>query len=396
MLTSPIYLFALLGLAVPIAIHLLSRKEGKVIKLGSVRHLVETSTQQFKGIKLNEILLLFLRCAMIVVFSLLLSGLQCSSSGKQKWILIEHGLQKNPSINSVIDSLDKQGYEQHWLAEKFPSINDSINSIEINYWKLVEELRNENLSNAIVFSKNNINHFKGAKHSLPEYIKWISMPMNEINLPIQAIQLNNDSVLIKTIHSNADETNFTFQIVNKSQSAIEISPMKKIKIALIADDDFRYDEKILKAALQAIEKNLPIKIEWTTSKTDSTDWCIWLSNKKVETINFRNSIFINPQTTNDLLIQKNSNQWIITKRLNEEVALENNLTVQLVSLLLKNENFEKRISSIDRRMISDSLVWNSSSSEEKKEASIEYKSADDYLIILLLLLLLIERTIAYK
>ena len=58
---QPIMLWALAGLSIPIAIHLLSRKEGKVIYLGSLRHLRETSTQQFRGIKLNEILLLVLR-----------------------------------------------------------------------------------------------------------------------------------------------------------------------------------------------------------------------------------------------------------------------------------------------------------------------------------------------
>ena len=40
--------------AVPVAIHLLSRKEGKVIKVGSLRHLRETTTRQFRSLKPNE------------------------------------------------------------------------------------------------------------------------------------------------------------------------------------------------------------------------------------------------------------------------------------------------------------------------------------------------------
>ncbi|MBP9924506.1 MAG: BatA domain-containing protein, partial [Cyclobacteriaceae bacterium] len=65
---QPIFLWALTALAIPIGIHLLSRKEGKVVKMGSLRHLRETSTQQFKGIKLNELLLLALRCLLIILF----------------------------------------------------------------------------------------------------------------------------------------------------------------------------------------------------------------------------------------------------------------------------------------------------------------------------------------
>ena len=62
---QPIFLWALAGLSVPIAIHLLSKKEGKVIRLGSLRHVREKSTQQFKSIRLNEWLLLALRCLIV-------------------------------------------------------------------------------------------------------------------------------------------------------------------------------------------------------------------------------------------------------------------------------------------------------------------------------------------
>jgi len=70
---QPILLWALAGLIVPLAIHLLSRKEGQVIRLGSLRHLRETSTQQFRGIKLNEILLLALRSLLVILFVLLIN-----------------------------------------------------------------------------------------------------------------------------------------------------------------------------------------------------------------------------------------------------------------------------------------------------------------------------------
>src|SRR6185369_8789098 len=110
MFSNPLYLFALAGLAIPIAIHLLSRKEGKVIKLGSVRHVVETSTQQFKGIKLNEFVLLALRCA---------------SKGNEKWVVVEKGLKKFPTLNSILDSLEDDHYSLHLLAKEFPELKDS-------------------------------------------------------------------------------------------------------------------------------------------------------------------------------------------------------------------------------------------------------------------------------
>src|SRR5882762_9209286 len=147
MFSNPPYLFALAGLVIPVVIHFLSRKEGKVIKLGSVRHVVETSTQQFKGIKLNEIILLMLRCAMLIVFSLLLSGLQCANQRTNKWVIIEKGLEQLPNLHSILDSLEKDGYSLHRLAKGFANLNDSnASNSEINYWQLVEELKQKNLS----------------------------------------------------------------------------------------------------------------------------------------------------------------------------------------------------------------------------------------------------------
>jgi len=202
MFNNPLYLFALAGLTIPVAIHLLSRKEGKVIKLGSVRHVVETSTQQFKGIKLNEIILLMLRCAMIIVFSLLLSGLQCSNPGKEKWAIVEKGLERLPNLNSVMDSLEKNGYSLHLLANGFPNLKDSnASNTGINYWQLVEELKQKNLSEAIVLSKNNINYFKGMRTTLPENVRWINQPSPPADFPVRAVRFSRDSVFLLTGHT---------------------------------------------------------------------------------------------------------------------------------------------------------------------------------------------------
>jgi len=402
MFTNPLYLFSLAGLAIPIAIHLLSRKEGKVIKLGSVRHVVETSTQQFKGIKLNELVLLALRCAMIIIFSLLLSGLQCTSQGNEKWVLVEKGLKDLPALNSILDSLEDNDYSLHLLDSGFPELKDSSNnSPEINYWQLVEELKQKNLHDVIVFSKNNINHFKGMRTPLPENVRWISQPSPAIGFPVKAIRINSDSVLLLLGHSAFDKTYFTTEKISANTCPIVTSPQDTIKIALMSDSEFKTDHKIIKAALLAIEKLLFVKI--TLIETDPpkgsvhpTDWCLWLSSKKLGEINTRKIIRLEPSAATELFSQTSLNQWILTKRLNQEVALHDNLTVQLATLLLAEENLEDKININDRRMVSDSLAWGNTKSGKEIQSSIQYEPVDKYLIVLLLALLVIERVIAYQ
>ncbi len=402
MFGNPAYFFALAGLAIPVVIHFLSRKEGKVIKLGSVRHVIETSTQQFKGIKLNEIILLMLRCAMIIVFCLLLSGLRCSTQGKEKWAIVEKGFEGLPNLNSVLDSLKSEGYSLHVLAKGFPDLKDSgENSLEINYWQLVEELKMKNLSEVVVFSKNNITHFKGMRSALPANVRWISQALPPFDFTVSAIRFNNDSVSLRKGHSASDKTYFTTEKISVKESPMAITPEDTIKILLISDAEFSYDHKIIKTAIQTIEKFFTIKIILTESNpskisSSSADWCIWLSFQKMDKIEAKKIIRFNDQSSSELLVQEGSNQWVITKRLNQEVALQNNLATQLATLLLPENNLLVMITGNDRRMVSDSLAWSPIENAKEIQASINGAPADQYLIILLLALLIIERMISYK
>src|SRR6187549_1844600 len=100
---NPTWLWGLTGLLIPLAIHLLSRKEGKVIRVGSIRHLEETSTRQFKSIKLNEFVLLILRSLLILFIVLFLAGLLWpdSDSGNKHWLLVEKGLEHDTELTTL-------------------------------------------------------------------------------------------------------------------------------------------------------------------------------------------------------------------------------------------------------------------------------------------------------
>ena len=59
---NPTYLWALLGLLIPIAIHLWSKKEGKTVKIGSIELLRESDSKQTSIIKIfttNTFLLVY-------------------------------------------------------------------------------------------------------------------------------------------------------------------------------------------------------------------------------------------------------------------------------------------------------------------------------------------------
>src|ERR1044072_3550355 len=113
---NPAALWRFTGLLLPLGIHLLSRKEGKVIRFGSLRHLTESNTTHFRNIRLNEIALLILRCLLLASIVLYVAGIQVHIDGvntRDRWLVVEAGIEQQPGLNLLKDSLQHNGYEIH-------------------------------------------------------------------------------------------------------------------------------------------------------------------------------------------------------------------------------------------------------------------------------------------
>ncbi len=398
---NPIFLWALTGLSVPIGIHLLSRKEGKVIKLGSLRHVHETSTQQFRGIRLNEILLLILRCLLIIIFTLIISGLSWNGFQKSKWVLIEKGLVNQPQLASVFDSLSEEGYQLRLLAETFPLLKDSSEaSAYTNYQGLLEKLESENLSQAIVFAQSTPGNFRGLRSTLPANVRWISQSQRPFDYTLREIQISTDTVETRRGHTSAEATYFTSDRAKLLSNDIK-SP-DTVSVSIVSESNYAYDLKIIKAALMSIGKSFPVKLKISEKKsTDETpndsDWCIWLSNESIPHTDSAKILYVKPTDDSELLMPSKRNEWIITKRLNDDAALNQNLTLKLASLLIPTKELQRVADSKDRRMLPDSIAWsvNVANNENIVHSSIP-QPANPYLILLLLALLFVERMIAYQ
>ncbi|HTH58309.1 MAG TPA: BatA domain-containing protein [Cyclobacteriaceae bacterium] len=395
-LANPILLWSLLGLSVPIAIHLLSRKDGQVIRLGSIRHVQETSTQQFKGIKWNELLLLAIRCTLIFIFCLFLSGLTCTGVSKQKWVVVEAGFENDSFVKPILDSLVKEGYEQHQLAEGFPTArHDSV--FGGNYWALLNQLGEKKPANAVVLSSSRFENFRGKRTPLPVNINWIAVPVNKIDFPVEAIKLDDDSLFVRTGHSSFDQTSFTAAKV-KSLGANSISSPDPVRVMVISEAKYAYDRKILMACLKVIQKTFPFSLTVLESNSatppEKSDWIIRLSDFNASEKISGSSITMRPGSSANVIDQVGSTEWVFTKRLNEEVAIDQNLTIELAHLIVPSRKQHEIARLNDRRAMPDALIR--PALIQSKAANVITSSASSPLIICLVLLLLVERIIAYR
>ncbi len=413
---NPIWLWGLTGLLVPIGIHLLSRKEGKKIKIGSIRYLEDTATNQFKSLRLNEYLLLVLRCLLIGILVFILSEFQFKGiDGKEKWLVLERGLDDAPEFSAVIDSLKQNDFQIRFLSPGFPSNEDSAHHHEkINYWNLVEQLKQKSLDQVVVIAHNYTQGLKGKRPSLPDHIQWLSKKPAPGEFNLLAIRTSHDSIFLRAGNSNTGQTSFNTMHINSATleqqtDTILIESPETISITIFTDTTFTYDKKIMLAALQAIDKNSPYNISVeTASSTNYTpdlksDWVIFMT-KNIPSEVVHKSIFFRSASdfaNNALLYRDGGNKghpkWILTRRLNEEIALQENLTVQLYSILISAEKYSPRAEQYDKRILPEELMWSSQPEANFKFASsVENSGSQKYLILLFFILLSLERWTAFK
>ena len=364
-LLNPIWLWALGGLAIPVTIHLLSRKEGKTIRIGSIRFLTETSTSKFSSIRLNEIALLAIRSLLIVLIVLFLANLliESVSPPAYKWVLVEKGLENDEPIKRLLDSLQKDNYEIRSLSCGFPLPEHDTAKQPPDYYKLVENLSHLNNVRAVVIANNTLSNFNGKRIALPATVTWLT----------HSISSHKD--LPADWHPHPDT----------------------VKVTLAYEPTFQFDKKIIVAALQAIqaETTAKILIEETNIndlKTVTTDWLVWLSDRTVA--HTGNTVRFKEDAVSDLLVQENRNTWLLTKRLQEENMIAQHLPIQLATLLF-NEHIQRTIQAHDNRTEPDELMWSMDAHANVKSSPEVTQSFNRILILVIVALFIAERIFAF-
>ncbi|HMJ70697.1 MAG TPA: BatA domain-containing protein [Cyclobacteriaceae bacterium] len=379
---NPSYLWAFAGLAIPLAIHLLSRKEGKVIRVGSLRHVEESNTSQFKSIRLNEILLLLLRSLMITMLVFFLSGAQCTNppgAGEVRWLVVEAGIGEDPDYRPQIDSLTSAGYDLH----EFP---------KGDYWTVAEQL-GRLPHEVVVISYSRVEGYNGERIRLPENIRWISAEQSPKEFQAMAWQAG-DSVFVRTARSGSLLTSYRtgFGVPD----SIEIIKPGRITINISADDKSEAD--ILMAALNVLksEYKLPIEISNTQSQSPMTNaWTFWLREAKPKFSGDQQVVLSTP-CTGPLIERISGNVLHLNRKLDQDVALNENLVIELFKILYPDLDTPNVSKQKDIRSMPDGLAWSDGETKNTGGNVPSRAGIEKYLILLFVLSLATERFVAIR
>ncbi len=216
---SPLAFFAFAALLVPLAIHLLSRKSGKRIKVGSIQFLTASESHRLKSFRLNEVPLLLLRCALLIVLTLLLAQPHWArfarSSDSRGKVLIAPELlpEMNPRLQAQIDSLSATGHELLALAPNFPKLQESGElATRTNYWSLARELAQATHGDMPIwiFTSDASRSYRGERPALPENFIWQGYSASHTEHWLHAAKfVHEDSVQFLMGESTARQTAYS-------------------------------------------------------------------------------------------------------------------------------------------------------------------------------------------
>ncbi len=423
---SPLNLWALLGLAVPIAIHLWSKKEGKTIKIGSIRLLQEADSKQLSSIKINEWWLLFLRLLLLTLLVLIIAEPRLDQSEQKVPItyLFEASLLENDEVLRIIDTLEKTNSIK--LFEKgFPVIDrEQINS-EIpetpNYWQLTKELQDLESDSIVVFTNALVSGIKGKRPTIHQNVKWIFLdPGKTEEIALKAISSGDELKILKAV-SNSEGINFDTEKAsfsnpnikisrsrdsiylqnNKTTQAILIEKYVPLKVEFYHNENYSETGFYIEKAFNAISKYLDREIQLhkvqnkDSLKFDNADALVWLSDEIERESRLPILIFEENKLSNSLIIPGSyKNEFVLTSKLNSENIIEAHLAENLIQFLGLNKDLEKEIDKLDKRVMPSEQFIPNKGIVQKSEMFARSKDIAKWFWLLLIPVIVTERLLS--
>ena len=258
-LLNPFALLALAGLLVPVAIHLWNRRPGREVAVGSLRWLAAGANRRMRNLKLEQLWLLLLRAALLVVLAVAVAEpvWRTELPTSRGVVLLSAEAAKLPALASlkpIIDSLRQKGYALRWLASGFSRVPGAT-------WRAVADGRASSTADSVaddakafawarvqqavaafpgqpllVVTSAGLRNIGGSHAPLPAAVSWQALPDTTTCTWLQAATLwgkRNDSLRLLVGRSNAAQTTFRIETIgnrNESHEQFRVSGLPPLRL----------------------------------------------------------------------------------------------------------------------------------------------------------------------
>lgn len=382
-LTNPVFLWGMLGAIVPIAIHLWSKQEAMVVKIGSIKLLEKQESTKSRRLYLNEIPLLILRVLIIAVLSVIAAvpnfPISSQSEGNNFVILIspalanaiEDYLPTETLANTDIIHIFKSGLP-YWEADKI-YISD-----EPDYWQLIPEIEELQQDSILIISQQQLRKVKGKRPVSSKNITWLEAEKSDVNQSIIKAsefeeRLNIWELSSSSMRSKVLQSTITYQDSNaiefkkgdqldsiRSKNQKQWIPIDKPNLYLVGvvvDKEFEAEIFYLTKALETIGEYLSMNIQVIQINDAVSDL-----NRLGLIIDLRDSIRNRSVHTKMITYEKDefaelitesvkANHFFLTDRLNVENIINRGLVTHLINIIEPDTEAQKLLAISDVRSV---------------------------------------------
>lgn len=300
----PSYWWALLGLLVPLLIHLWNKREGKRILVGSLQWMEEDQEKRPSRLQFDDVWLFLLRALLVVGVVLLLVGFQrweAVEAESRKWVYVGSELMEQQSIQTVVARLQEQEYTLKIWPDTLP---------QNNAWAFLQSIDflHPELDSVVLLTPPLVAQWQHARPHLSFGTKWLPTPVQQAPpFILEAWETGNE---VRLIIGMPTDTAFRFRPISlpKKEGGISIGsqldvlltqnnagwmaqlgavsfPVKKElkkRLAIRYGSQFLRQRQYLEAAIRAVEAYTLVTFEvdsqLETEPVGAAEVVFWLSS----------------------------------------------------------------------------------------------------------------------
>ncbi len=360
---NPTMFWTLLGVLVPIGIHLWSRREARTLKVGSVSLLEASSTVKSRALRPSEWLLLSLRCLVIALLALLLANpfFEGKQESVAKVYVVDPALLIDGYPQALLDSLPENA-EVRLLQSELPILDVSDDEFFISdneaeeqvkapgYWQLVSELTELRADSIVVLTRGFISGLKGRRPAIPGRMRWeVFQEEEEKTIPLITMQGQNGQHRV-SIRSSGNATSWVREEMGNDNNTDQLVLVREEALAVQLDlpDSLENERRYLQASLKAGASFLQRELQLDSGPV----------------LYFE----IDP-LSKDLIALDQAGNLRLTRRLNARNTVRERLTEQLVALLVSDSLPAALARNYDRRQVAAKVLEGATSPGQIQSAA---------------------------
>lgn len=334
---SPYMLWSALAISLPIILHFWHQKKGKIIQWATIQWLLEKDQQPSRGIRLENILILILRCLFLLLLTFFLSKPILNWLNNNKLNKKTHFIQNNKLVSEnfkfELDSALKNNEEIYTLGNETRKIK-SFNDINTH-----EDLDGINLQLAINKNLKNIDNQEINLY----FINSVKLQnLNKIFVPssFKVHSIVDTTRKSKTPFIQFSEDNFLFiNQENQLESSTQKQPFFEEKPNHIGKINILISKKntIIEASLKALSEvyKIDFSIDYQPIENKKYDFIFTNEKLKIDT------------DLSEKIVEEIANKYNLKPK-NQPLSNQ-----QINSLFEAHKNSNKQ----NANVLSDSILW---------------------------------------